>query len=512
MNRLKRSSINMLAGMLGYAAPMLINVVATPILLVLLGEDAYGLQALVSVILGYATVMDMALDLPITKFVAEDEGRGDTKSRNRLLNNALQLYCIIGLLGMILIISSADFLARRVFHVPENLMDTTIVVFRLTGIGFFATVLGTWGRAAANGMQRYDITHIVALATSFSGMSLGLATVYGGYGVTGFVMVKLVICQIASSVTYLIVVKRLLPTFKIQLGVDRLTLQRIRNYMAYGAVNRTMGTVVSRLDQTLIGVWLGVAAVGVYSIAFMVVTSIGYMLAHMLGFFLPMASELYENNKLDQLQDIFTRATRFITALAGMFFVPLLVFGDHLVILWLGEQVASQIDNVLRLLVISAYISTLTATITNNLVIGIGKIRQFTIYTTVRSLVLCLCCLLFIKPLGLEGAGAALLLTSFVDVFYFITVTKRYLHVAPVQLFEKALLRPIALTLVVFGMALALRSVTDSWLGLICVVGAMGIFFVTVGYWVGVFGDTERRAILGPVSYTHLTLPTKRIV
>lgn len=126
MNRLERSSINMLSSAAGYIVPMLVNLITTPILLRLLGEEAYGLQSLVAVIVGYMTFMDMGLDLPITKILAEDRARQDHVSVNYLLSTTLQLYVIIGLAGMVVIIFSADWLVMSIFKVPENLVSQSV--------------------------------------------------------------------------------------------------------------------------------------------------------------------------------------------------------------------------------------------------------------------------------------------------------------------------------------------------------------------------------------------------
>ena len=131
----------MLASAVGYVAPVLINLFATPFLLRGLGETGYGLQNLVGVIAGYFALLDMALDIPICKFLAEDHARGDIESENRLLSTTLQLYAAIGLVGLVSISLAADFLARRVFIVPDEMIEQARTVFFLAGIGFFANIL-----------------------------------------------------------------------------------------------------------------------------------------------------------------------------------------------------------------------------------------------------------------------------------------------------------------------------------------------------------------------------------
>ena len=110
MDRSNRATINMISSFLGYGIPMVVSMVTTPIVLNLLGVSAYGLISLISVIIGYLTVIDMGLDLPITKYLAEDRAKSDNNAANLMLNNALQLYLLIGILGMTIIFLASNFL------------------------------------------------------------------------------------------------------------------------------------------------------------------------------------------------------------------------------------------------------------------------------------------------------------------------------------------------------------------------------------------------------------------
>ena len=82
MSRLKTSSINMFSSLAGYVIPMVINIWTTPFLLSKLGETFFGLQSLAGVVAGYFMFMDMGLDFPITKLLAEDRARLDSEAEN----------------------------------------------------------------------------------------------------------------------------------------------------------------------------------------------------------------------------------------------------------------------------------------------------------------------------------------------------------------------------------------------------------------------------------------------
>ncbi|MCP3924082.1 MAG: oligosaccharide flippase family protein [Desulfobacterales bacterium] len=495
MSSLQRSSINMFASMAGYVVPMLVNLIATPLLLKELGDDAFGLQSMVAVVIGYLAVMDLGLSWPIIKYLAEDHAKNDIESENRILSTTLQLYVVIGIVGMFIIIFSADLFARVIFKIPDEMIPQAIVVFRLAGIGFLGTVCTSWGQALAMGLQRFDISYGVSATSNLISIGIGLGLVYSGYGVVCYVMVR-VIVSLISGPTYWLLIRRFLPKFKLQWGIDRETLRRVRGYVGYGAINRGVSSLVTKLDQTLIGIWFGIAAAGVYSVPFLVVNALGYMISYMLGFIFPMASELQSLGQMDRLRDIFMLASQFIAALAGMIFIPLFILGDIFLTLWV-PTIADQVIEVLKLLTLAGYIGVLTATLPNNLMIGLGKIKQFTIYSSIRAFVLSIFCLIFISQMGIEGAGWAVLLTCSVDVIYFIIFLRRYIKIPLYFLLRRAYLKPILLGVVFAFITYLCRPYVISWISLGLVAISLSMIYITLGFCIRVFGESEKKVIRG---------------
>jgi O-antigen/teichoic acid export membrane protein len=500
----------MLSSAAGYVVPMVVNLIAIPFLLRGMGEAAYGLQALVAVIIGYLMVMDMGLELPIVKLLAEDRAKNYVDAENRMLSTTLQLYIAIGILGMIVIVIAAEWLARSVFKVPQELIPEAIWVFRIAGIGFLGSVGLSWGRALAMGLQRFEISYGVSVISNIVGVGSGLALVYAGHGVVGFVLARVVV-SLATGPAYWLLASRLLPAFRIHWGIDRVTLRRVGSYVGYGAMNRVVSSLVSRLDQTLIGVWLGVAMAGIYSIPFLIVNSLGYMIAYMLGFIFPMASELQSLGQLEKLKDIYNRSTRFITALASMIFIPVLVFGDLFMTLWVGASIGEKTRYVLILLALSGYLGTLAVTLPNSIAVGTGRIKQFTIYCTIRATVLGIGCFLLIKPMGLEGAGVALLIANVVDIFFLIIVLKYYLHISPFGLFRSAYLSPLAIGFILTIITIFLRPLAHSWTGLITSIGIFELMYILISFKIGVFGETEKRVMQNYLSFLFRHCRAKKL-
>jgi O-antigen/teichoic acid export membrane protein len=318
--------------------------------------------------------------------------------------------------------------------------------------------------------------------------------VYAGYGVVGYVFVR-GLAPLAGGVAYWMLARRLLPAFHLAWGFDVPTLRRVRSYLGFGTINRVVSGLVGRLDQTLIAIWLGVAAAGVYAVPFMVTSSLSYMIAYMLGFIFPLSSELFSQGQTERLLDIFARAARFISALGSMAFVPLFVFGDLFLTVWVGPSVAGQVSRTLRLLAVSGYLATITVGLANSVAVGIGLIRQFTIYNVMRAVILGVGCLLLIHPFGLQGAALALLLCNVADLIFLVFVIKRHLLLSVVSLLRSSYSAPMALGLALGGGSYFLRPIAHSWIGLALAVGIFELFYIALGYRTGVFGTTERRAL-----------------
>ena len=495
MNRLERSSINMIASTAGYIILMIVSFATTPLLLKMLGEAAYGLQSLAGVIVGYLAFMDMGLDLPITKFLAEDRARKDTEAQNFLLSTTLQLYIVIGIIGMVIIMLLAEWLTRSVFQVPEDLVDQAVNVFRLAGIGFFGSMGMSWGFAVTMGLQRFDLNYSVSVILSTAGALIGLGVVYAGYGLVGYVLTRTIFTMCGGPI-YFLLTRHLLNDFHLYIGLHKATLRRIISYVGYGTINRITRSLAGTLDKTLIGIWVGVAAAGVYAVPFLVSQSLGFMIAYALGFIFPMASELQSLGQMDRLRDIFIRASRFNAALSCLVFIPLFVLGDLFLTLWV-PSIAGRATTVLRLLAMANFIGLLTAALTSDVLIGLGGIRHFTIYCTIRCTALGVFCAVFIYKLGMEGAGWALLSTCCIDVVYFVIIIRCYLQISLLNLFCSAYLKPLILGSILAVLTFISRPLAISWVGIGAVGLGLTLIYIAIGYAIGVFGETEKRAVMG---------------
>jgi O-antigen/teichoic acid export membrane protein len=495
MNGINRTAVNMVANASGFVAPLLVNFITTPILLRLLGEDGYGLQSLVLVISGYLVMMDLGMDVPITKLLAQDHAQGHRLLANRLLSTTLLLYLMIGLGGFFVIYLSRDFLVDRVFAIPAHQKGGARLVFQLAAVGFTLNLLCSWGRACLAGIQRYDVANTIRILTLVTGSIVGVSLVYVGYGVVGFVLVRVVTYGL-SAVALVFAVKHLIPYFRIALTLDINTLRRVKSYVTMGILLRVTGFVTAGLDRTLIGMWLGVATVAVYSIQWSIISSALGLMNSIFAFLFPMSSELHASGKSEQLRQIFKKIAKFSAAAALLVFSLLLVYGDIFLRLWVGESVAMQTRHILRLLVLSSLVGHITVGLVNEIAVGTGRVRAFSVYNIIRGITLAGGLLIFINWFGLIGAGLGFLLANVVDMGFFLFVLRYYLKMSFRELFNYSYICPIIMGVVLCVVGLLFKPYVNTWLSLIASVGLLIAAYIIVGFAIGVYGETERAILL----------------
>jgi O-antigen/teichoic acid export membrane protein len=444
---------------------MLVNLISIPILLDLLGKDAYGIQRLVAVLIGYFTIMDMGLDLPIIKFVSRYKSIGKDDLLQKLLNTTILLYTCIGLIGLVIIFILSKFFALYVFNIPVFLQKDAILVFYIASFGFLASVGMSWGRALFKGLQKYHITYAVSTFNQLVGIVLGITVVLYGHGLVGFVLVRVVTAFVSVLMYYVLAKKSLSITFNPKF--DRGILKAIREFVSYGIINRAVGAILSRLDVTIIGITIGVGAVAIYSVPFMIVSQLGYMIAFAIGFVFPLTSELLAKNQVIKTQTLFNHINKITIILTGIVFVPVFIFGDRFLFLWIRD-IYEEAAPLLKVLTIYALIGSSTITISNNIILGYGKIKYFTFFNIIKNLSGGIMMYFFIKKYGIMGAPIGLAVAELLGIPYWIYCIKHLLHLSVLPIIFKSLYSMIVIMSVGFVFYF-FESNIDSWLSLIIV-------------------------------------------
>src|SRR5438094_325572 len=146
---------NVIYGSLTWILPIGLSFVATPIIVRSLGNNDYGIYALVLGFISYS--FTFSLGRAITKYIAEYRVTGESDKIRDLISATFFLNLAVGLSGVLLICLLANWLVRDVFRIVDEAQDkTAIALYAASGI-IFLSMLNQVFVAILQGIHRFDI-------------------------------------------------------------------------------------------------------------------------------------------------------------------------------------------------------------------------------------------------------------------------------------------------------------------------------------------------------------------
>lgn len=408
--------INAAANIVGLAAPLLANIIAARLLIHQHGAEGYGVVTLCTAVLALASAFDLALDLIVTRRIAEDLGRGEGAGARGVVLAALVWYAALAGGCGLLLGTIASPLAHGWLEVPAQLAEEATACFRFTALLATASILLAWSRACLQGSGSYPAITAVSVSNAAGGTALGLWW-SGAIGIDGFMAGRAAVAAAAAGVGLLLVLHRHRapgprgPWFAEASAA-------FRRFAPWGFTLRLTGYLTSGLDRTLIGLWTGLAAAGSYGVAAMLVSATAQFVGSAAATLLPVYSSLAGGGRHEELRRLAHRSFRLGMAVSVVAHLHLACMGERFIALWVSPAVAAEIRLPLLLLASASAGQLALVGVVNVLVVGTDRLRGFTMYSSLRSGLLAVALAVAVPDHGLVGAGVAMLVPLAIDLLY----------------------------------------------------------------------------------------------
>jgi O-antigen/teichoic acid export membrane protein len=230
----------------------------------------------------------------------------------------------------IILVVFADFIAAAFF-------DGDVLIVRISGLVILVwsldLVLLSLFRAFRQ-MKRYSI---ITIADVYGQLGLIAYLVLNGYGILSAVLAVLAVKVLVFFILFSLV--------KLQIGIRVPHFHRVREYLSFGLPTisgNIADWVVSSCNRYVIGYFLGVASVGIYSAAYSL-GAIPFMLAGVFGFVLPPTlSKLYDEGRMDEVKTHLSYSLKYWLVVAIPFVFGAAVLAETVLRLFSTAEIASQ--------------------------------------------------------------------------------------------------------------------------------------------------------------------------
>lgn len=410
-----------------------IGFILVPVLLGKLGQESYGVWAILVSLMQWIALMDIGIGNGLKNKLTEALSVNKNIEAREYVSTA---YYSMGLLaiGLIIIVSPFLFLVDwRLFfnsgNIKESELRGTVMIFVYSLITYFVMSLIN---QVINAVQRNALTSLIPiLVNGFFIASLVLFFPKHGvslFNTTIIYSLSLVLVTLIFSLFFFNEYKQLRPSpafFK---------RDKIRSILSLGVkffVIQITGVIIFSSDNMIITQLFGPKSVAVYSITFMIFNNAG-MLVNLIT--MPLYSsytEAYTKNNLDWIKSKVILLCKLLIPF-GLGIFGLIYFFDILVKLWIKTPI--EIPHLLPMFMGVYIIITVWNNIFSYVLGAIGKINLGMYTTIVQGVLNIPLSILFAKYLGMGLNGIILSnivclglssILSPIQVYYFIFSNKK---------------------------------------------------------------------------------------
>lgn len=352
----------------GQLLPLAVALFAMPALVWGLDAAAFGVLGLVWMILTF--FRELGFGRATTKLVAEHLARGAAGRASYTVWCAVAVQALLGVAAGMALIFTAEPLARHVLSVPVELLPETRVALLLVGATVPAVLVAGAFRGALEGLERFDLTNLVMAPLGLANFLLPLAAVMAGWRLPGAVLL-LCAARVAALAGLWGLAARHLPGLARPAGSPGDAGALIR-FGGWTSVSTVVSPILMYADRALIGILVGVAAVGYYTAPFEAATRLLVLPVSFVGALFPALSARASRGDGADAGRLAMRSVKLLLLGIGPAAIVLAASADSLLTVWVGAEFAAEGALALRILAAGVLVNAL-AHVPFSLLQGIGR-------------------------------------------------------------------------------------------------------------------------------------------
>jgi O-antigen/teichoic acid export membrane protein len=481
----QRLARNIFWNLLGAGAPLLVAIVAIPLLIEGLGIMRFGVLTITWMVVGYFSLFDLGLGRALTKLVAEKLGKGLDKEIPNLFWTALLLMLVLGVLGGLFIATLSSWLVSDVLNIPSDLQHETLVAFYLLAASIPIIISSTGLQGVLEAHQRFGLVNAVRIP-------LGVSTFLGPVLALSFshslvpVVAVLVIARLLSWFAFAALCLHVEPALRHSVSIDKEMFKPLISFGGWMTVSNIISPFMVNMDRFLIGATLTMTAVSYYATPYEVVSRLLIVPGALMGVMFPAFATTLMHDR-GHAASLYSKTIKYIFLLLFPAVLLIVMFAREGLNLWLGNEFADNSSLVLQILAMGVFLNA-HANVPFGLVQSAGR-PDLTAKLHLVELPFYLLLLWgLLSAYGIVGVALAWLLRVAVDTTALFVMANRL--VATVSGFTLRVFYTAGIALICLVISALISSLTIRFFFLFLI---LALFAVTA--WFVIFSEYERSRI-----------------
>lgn len=361
---------NVSSSWLGLAVNVATGIVISPYILHKLGDEAFGLWALVFSVTGYYGLFDFGIRSSIVRYVARYSATDDRDQLNQVVSTSLASYSVVCLLVLALTALGGLYI-DRIIHVDAAYSATARLLFWMVGsalalgfpMGVFAGVL--------EGLQKFYLINSVNIISTLLRAALIILVLNRGRGLLTVAAITVAL-PLLNQCCNAFNVFRLSHIRVAWHFVSGSTFRHLFNYGSVTFMIAIAGNLRFRTDEVVIGSVMSAAAITPFTIGARIVDYATGVVESLAQVFTPMSSHFDAKGDTQRLRSIFIAGNRACALVIFPICVGLTVLGKSVIQIWMGAKYVPLSYPVLLILLSTCTLRMSQAT-TNRILFGMAR-------------------------------------------------------------------------------------------------------------------------------------------
>ena len=323
--------------MLTIVMSSLIQIIYTPLYMKYLGPADYGINSLVQSIMGYISILNLGLGNTMLRYTVRYRAEGKLEEEKSLNGMFLLIFSILMILaigiGSYIYFNIETFFGER-FAVEE--LNKTKMVFIILSLNVVLSFPLSIFSTNITSREKFIYQRGIKLLTMMLNPIVGAILMINGFGLISVTLSTLFFALTSYFFDIL---------YAIKLGMrikfskfDSSILKEIFTYSFFIFLNVLIDQIYWGTDRVIIGRYIGVTGVAVYSIGAIFNTLYTGFASAIAGVLFPRINRLIVEGKHDEIDDLFLKVGRLQYILLGLISSGFILFGKDFITLWVGKD------------------------------------------------------------------------------------------------------------------------------------------------------------------------------
>ncbi|MBG9455252.1 polysaccharide biosynthesis protein [Lysinibacillus sphaericus] len=324
---------------LSIVCTFIVAIVFTPIMIRILGQEEYGLYTLITVFVGYLTILDFGLGNAIIRYISNNRVVGDKEMEARLNGFFLRLFSIIGVFTLAIgcfvyfqveTIFGQSLSSLQIEKAKVMVMVMTVSFTLQFPLSVFSSILQAY--------EKFILIKLTSFIKVIVQPILMLFFLLQDADAVGMVYIVASLNVCVLIINSIICLKTLKVRF-IFSGYNPGLIKEIFVYSFFLFVTVIVDKIYWQTDQVLLGIMKGTEDVAIYAIAIQFIMIFMALALAISDLYLPKISMLVtQTDGLMEINRLFVNVGAIQLMILGYVLSGFFLFGKTFISLWIGDE------------------------------------------------------------------------------------------------------------------------------------------------------------------------------